>query len=310
MSTEEYSHAEITTAIKTASKQELEELLTSIVGTDAKARETAGFCLLDWLPRRRALTEETVGLLAGGGAEAVARRDAHDLQRAIHGLPVRDVIASNRRAAERLAAARRLAEGRAAAERVVSERRAAAERVVAERRATAERVVAERRAAAERIVAERRAAAERVVAERRALAERAVAERRAAERRASRPAPRQRRRAQSHTGKEKFFPSQASPLIIPGEKKLDFESETWVDWDEECHGYIEMQAEEHPSGFIWTCCDKDGRATHCTMRQSTREWVGGDRTVAMIDSVWIYWDAVEGTSGRICVDVLRRNWRC
>lgn len=157
----------------------MQDLLCRLAGTIHEARRAVSYGLLDWLPKRRALTQETPRLLAEGGAEAISRRESDDFRRWLDGLPTRDVKASNRRSAGRLAV----------------------EAVITERRAAAERRAAERRAAAKKIVAERRAAAERVVAERRATAERVIAESRAAQRRAARVASRQRRRVREHTGK-------------------------------------------------------------------------------------------------------------
>lgn len=127
MASEQYLPVSINQALTIASKEELQVLLIRILGHNNEARKVATYGLLNWLPKRRALAEETARLHEQGGAEAVSRRDSEDFQRWVDGLPPRDVEASNRRSAERLAA-----------ERLVSERRAEAERVVAERRAAAQ----------------------------------------------------------------------------------------------------------------------------------------------------------------------------
>ncbi|KAM0755261.1 hypothetical protein T439DRAFT_377602 [Meredithblackwellia eburnea MCA 4105] len=46
----------------------------------------------------------------------------------------------------------------------------------------------------------------------------------------------------------------------PGECRVDWESDVWYDWDEDCNG--PMDTPEHrfewPQGFVFTCCERDG----------------------------------------------------
>lgn len=56
-----------------------------------------------------------------------------------------------------------------------------------------------------------------------------------------------------------------------GDLEIDDESSTWDDWDEKCHGPMDSSEnmEEHPEGFVWSCCEGDGRAEGCV--ESTHE---------------------------------------
>jgi hypothetical protein len=46
----------------------------------------------------------------------------------------------------------------------------------------------------------------------------------------------------------------------PGDLEVNYESGTWDDWDENCHGKIDTKSNksEYPDGFTWTCCGKEG----------------------------------------------------
>ncbi|KAH8908894.1 hypothetical protein BR93DRAFT_976991 [Coniochaeta sp. PMI_546] len=46
----------------------------------------------------------------------------------------------------------------------------------------------------------------------------------------------------------------------PGYLAVDYESSTWDDWDEPCHGIIDSEESrnEYPEGFRWDCCDEPG----------------------------------------------------
>lgn len=45
----------------------------------------------------------------------------------------------------------------------------------------------------------------------------------------------------------------------------DFDSDTWTDWDERCHGPCDTaeNREQWPEGFMWSCCEEDGEAEGC-----------------------------------------------
>ena len=53
-----------------------------------------------------------------------------------------------------------------------------------------------------------------------------------------------------------------------GDLEIDYESSTWDDWDENCHGTMDTEdnQEEYPEGFVWSCCNKTGEKRGC--RQS------------------------------------------
>jgi hypothetical protein len=49
-----------------------------------------------------------------------------------------------------------------------------------------------------------------------------------------------------------------------GVLEVDYEHETWIDWDENAHGPIDERLEkEYPEGFMWECCEEDGKARGC-----------------------------------------------
>lgn len=48
-----------------------------------------------------------------------------------------------------------------------------------------------------------------------------------------------------------------------GEKEADYESETWWDHDEDCHGRISDLEDEYPEGFKYSCCDRVGTVEGC-----------------------------------------------
>jgi len=50
-----------------------------------------------------------------------------------------------------------------------------------------------------------------------------------------------------------------------GSLEVNDDAETWVDWDERCHGRIESIENEiqYPEGFKYACCDGDGNAEGC-----------------------------------------------
>jgi hypothetical protein len=49
-----------------------------------------------------------------------------------------------------------------------------------------------------------------------------------------------------------------------GVLEVDYEHETWIDWDENAHGHIDERLEkEYPEGFMWECCEEDGKARGC-----------------------------------------------
>ncbi|GMH64178.1 hypothetical protein TL16_g03903 [Triparma laevis f. inornata] len=46
----------------------------------------------------------------------------------------------------------------------------------------------------------------------------------------------------------------------PGDLEVNYDSTTWNDWDESCHGTIDTKSNksEFPEGFVWSCCGKEG----------------------------------------------------
>jgi len=54
-------------------------------------------------------------------------------------------------------------------------------------------------------------------------------------------------------------------LIWLGDLEIDYESSTWDDWDENCHGIQDTEENQHeyPEGFVWSCCDTQGDAVGC-----------------------------------------------
>ncbi|CAI6025970.1 unnamed protein product [Clonostachys chloroleuca] len=45
------------------------------------------------------------------------------------------------------------------------------------------------------------------------------------------------------------------------ESEVDRGHHVWDDHDDDCHGEIDSDymREEHPEGYIWSCCDKNGK---------------------------------------------------
>ncbi|KAH0283665.1 hypothetical protein KCU62_g8875, partial [Aureobasidium sp. EXF-3399] len=49
-----------------------------------------------------------------------------------------------------------------------------------------------------------------------------------------------------------------------GELEVDWDSDTWVDWDQRCHGTIDNDLfDEYPGGFKWDCCNEAGNEEGC-----------------------------------------------
>lgn len=45
---------------------------------------------------------------------------------------------------------------------------------------------------------------------------------------------------------------------------MDWDSSTWDDWDENCHGTIDNDLfDEYPEGFKWNCCNEVGNEEGC-----------------------------------------------
>lgn len=46
---------------------------------------------------------------------------------------------------------------------------------------------------------------------------------------------------------------------------VDYDSSTWYDWDERCHGPMDSEENQksYPEGFQWLCCEKSGKARGC-----------------------------------------------
>ncbi|CAG9984471.1 unnamed protein product [Clonostachys byssicola] len=56
-------------------------------------------------------------------------------------------------------------------------------------------------------------------------------------------------------------------LTRAGESEVDRGHHVWDDHDEDCHGEIDSDymRKEHPEGYIWSCCDKNGKeSAGCT----------------------------------------------
>ncbi|KAK6001713.1 hypothetical protein QM012_002203 [Aureobasidium pullulans] len=50
-----------------------------------------------------------------------------------------------------------------------------------------------------------------------------------------------------------------------GELEVEWDSSTWDDWDENCHGTIDLDlADEYPDGFVWSCCEETNESEGCT----------------------------------------------
>lgn len=64
----------------------------------------------------------------------------------------------------------------------------------------------------------------------------------------------------------------------PGELEVDYESDTWADHDERCHGPIDTKAHrrEYPEGFKWSCCDAAGDEPGCETRDRPQTPVSPD----------------------------------
>ncbi|CAM6104956.1 unnamed protein product [Calypogeia fissa] len=52
-----------------------------------------------------------------------------------------------------------------------------------------------------------------------------------------------------------------------GELEVDEGHSTWYDWDETCHGDMDSDEgrKQYPEGFVWSCCEKDGKGKGCMM---------------------------------------------
>ena len=50
-----------------------------------------------------------------------------------------------------------------------------------------------------------------------------------------------------------------------GGLQVDWGSDTWIDWDQRCHGKIDSNEmrRTYPEGFTWTCCGKLGQESGC-----------------------------------------------
>ncbi|KAI4818574.1 hypothetical protein E4T44_06545 [Aureobasidium sp. EXF-8845] len=52
-----------------------------------------------------------------------------------------------------------------------------------------------------------------------------------------------------------------------GELEVDWDSDTWVDWDQRCHGTIDTDFfDEYPEGFRWECCGAVGNEDGCQIK--------------------------------------------
>jgi len=58
-----------------------------------------------------------------------------------------------------------------------------------------------------------------------------------------------------------------------GELEIDYEHDTWDDWDEPCHGIMntDENREGYPEGFIWSCCERRGGEDACRIGKHVAE---------------------------------------
>jgi len=58
---------------------------------------------------------------------------------------------------------------------------------------------------------------------------------------------------------------EESCVYHPGEREADYESEHWIEWEEERDGKISSLVDDpdHAEGFIWSCCEGAGDELGC-----------------------------------------------
>lgn len=65
----------------------------------------------------------------------------------------------------------------------------------------------------------------------------------------------------------------SSADLLLGELEIDYEHDTWDDWDEPCHGIMntDENREGYPEGFIWSCCERRGGEDACRVGKHVAE---------------------------------------
>ena len=73
--------------------------------------------------------------------------------------------------------------------------------------------------------------------------------------------------AQSNQFDENSISSHEREYHHTGDLEVDYEGDFWADHDEDCHGKIDTNSmrREYPEGFKWTCCEKTGDESGCTL---------------------------------------------
>ncbi|MCJ1398751.1 hypothetical protein MMC11_001952 [Xylographa trunciseda] len=85
----------------------------------------------------------------------------------------------------------------------------------------------------------------------------------------------------------RYHPAQVTWRVgFTGILQVDWDSDTWADHDENCHGPIDTDEnkEEYPEGFMWECCEEEGTAGGCMIgwhkdkaRTKTEAYLGNKR---------------------------------
>ena len=62
---------------------------------------------------------------------------------------------------------------------------------------------------------------------------------------------------------------EARFAILQFSGDLEVLEESFEDWDEDCHGPMDTQANRrsYPENFKWTCCDKIALSSGCVRRE-------------------------------------------
>ncbi|MCJ1243335.1 hypothetical protein MMC30_000532 [Trapelia coarctata] len=69
----------------------------------------------------------------------------------------------------------------------------------------------------------------------------------------------------SDSSEDVGYEDSPGPVSRYSDLEIDYESDTWVDWDEDCHGSMDTKKHrsEYPDGFRWTCCNRSGDEDGC-----------------------------------------------
>ena len=72
-------------------------------------------------------------------------------------------------------------------------------------------------------------------------------------------------------------------LLETGEKSIDYNSSTWDDHDERCHGTYDSLEDEpdYAEGFMWNCCDMAGDDKGC---KKTKHKTPANRVVQVVQA--------------------------